>query len=68
MHEFWTFLIPLKPASFAPPTFSFHVHQSGHTVSINASQRQSPNTPVWDEGTLRVSVPNNVQLHRCFVT
>ncbi|GFX80935.1 hypothetical protein TNCV_1909281 [Trichonephila clavipes] len=54
--NFLDILIPLKPASLAPPTFSFHVHQSGHTVSITASQRQSPNTPV---------VPCNVQTQLC---
>ncbi|GFV62889.1 hypothetical protein TNCV_3319141 [Trichonephila clavipes] len=35
------FLIPLNPADFATPAFSFPVHLSGSTDSIKASQRQS---------------------------
>ncbi|GFV97674.1 uncharacterized protein TNCV_2041811 [Trichonephila clavipes] len=45
-----------KSLKVATPTFFFHVHQSGNTDSIKASQRQSQNTSVWEGGTLRVPV------------
>ncbi|GFX60445.1 transposon Tf2-11 polyprotein [Trichonephila clavipes] len=59
--NFWTFSLPPKPSSLAPPTFSFHVHQSGHSVQSRPINVRAQIHQYGTEECFPFQFPNDVQ-------
>ncbi|GFV79114.1 uncharacterized protein TNCV_2613001 [Trichonephila clavipes] len=63
-HELRTFSIPLKPSCLAPPTFSFHIHQSGHTAQSRPINVRAQIQQYGTEERFAFQFPADVQLRR----
>ncbi|GFU53117.1 hypothetical protein TNCV_3099001 [Trichonephila clavipes] len=59
-----TYFLPLKPTSLAPPTFSFRVHQSGHSVQSRPINVRAQIHQYGTEERFAFQFSNDVQLRQ----